>query len=176
MDVLGRAGLLLLLLELCLVWARSELPASFSPPLICLSSLSIRSHLPPSLLIICLPPFTLLHHYTIFVNCRSSSSVLITLCQLFVVTFRMASVATKRLRPICLFSLNSLSLHSPSAIFTILNHSQLCFHPTQRERELIITELKAKHCDKCPLSLKTPSNPTLELENTIHIRISKCTL
>ena len=126
-GVLGRAGLLLLLLELCLVWARSELPASFSPPLICLSSLSIRSHLPPSLLIICLPPFTLLHRYTIFVNCRSSSSVLVTLCQLFVVTFRIASAATMRVRRID--SIQSLlrfpflsTLHSISSPFsTILN-------------------------------------------------------
>ena len=118
-SVLGRAGLLLLL-ELCLVWARSELPASFSPPLICLSPLSIRSHLPPSLLIICLPAFTLLHRYTIFVNCRSSSSALITLCQLFVVTFRIGSPATLRVRPICFLWFPFLStLHHSQSFSTV---------------------------------------------------------
>ena len=118
-GVLGRAGLLLLLLELCLVWARSELPASFSPPLICLSPLSIRSHLPPSLLIICLPPFTRLHRYTIFVYCRSSSSVLITPCQLFGVTLRIGSVATILMRVSSISSPFSAQ-HLPASTFSII--------------------------------------------------------
>ena len=113
-GVLGRAGLLLLLLELCLVWARSELPASFSPPLICLSSLSIRSHLPPSLLIICLPS-----PHTIFLNCRSSSSVLITPCQLFGVTLRIGSVATILMRVSSISSPFSAQ-HLPASTFSII--------------------------------------------------------